>query len=71
MTLEENLDDVLAHLRDARESMWRLMAFSQDWVCRGLVETEFGVLQDMIREFARCQLCMAPRAAGATDVDAC
>jgi hypothetical protein len=51
---------VLTRLRDARRSARRLMAFSPDWVCRGLVEVEFDALGDMIRAFARCQHCMAP-----------
>lgn len=69
MTLNETLDNVLAHLHDARQSMQRLAAFSEDWVAKGLIEAEFSNLEGMVREFARYQLQMDPDVIGDTDVE--
>jgi hypothetical protein len=63
MSLDENYADVLSHLRAGRRAMRRLMAFSDDWVGKGRVQVEFGVLRDLIRGFARCQLRQPPRPA--------
>jgi hypothetical protein len=63
MSLDENYADVQSHLRAGRRAMRRLMAFSDDWVEKGRVEVEFGVLRDVIRRFARCQLRLAARPA--------
>ena len=61
MTLHENLADVFAHLANARRSMRCIGAVSDDWLCKGLVDIQFGILQDLIRDFARHQVCLVPR----------
>lgn len=57
VTLEQaNLEEVLLHLRHARDAMRRLMAVSEDWAAKAVVEAEFRDLRDVVRGFARCQL---------------
>jgi hypothetical protein len=51
----------------AQDRLFPLAAVSDDWVCKGLVEMQFDVLRDMIRDFARCQLCVDPAAAADPD----
>lgn len=58
--LRANLEEVLLHLRHARESMDRLMSTSDDWVANAAVESEFEQLEDTVREYGRCQLGLRP-----------
>lgn len=62
MTLQEaNLEEVLLHLRHSLAAMRRLMAVSEDWTGKGLVEMGFWGLQERIREFAECEFGLIPQ----------
>jgi len=48
--------DALKHLVQARQTMQKLMAVSDDWSAKGMLDSDFNSLEESIREFGRCQL---------------